>query len=99
MNSANAIWARNVMPDGSGWTAGSRAAQAAITSFRLKGMRTDEDAKRVQRVLFERYRIHAVWRGGIAKGPAIRVTPGLYSTPADVDALAAALWAEHAMFI
>lgn len=75
------------------------ARYCAITSFRLKGMNTDEDAKRVQRVLFERYRIHTVWRGGIAKGPAIRVTPGLYSTPADVDALAAALRAEHAMFV
>jgi selenocysteine lyase/cysteine desulfurase len=74
------------------------ARYCAITSFRLKGMKTDEDAKRVQRVLFERYRIHTVWRGGIARGPAIRVTPGLYSTTADVDALTAALRAEHAMF-
>ena len=75
------------------------ARYCAITSFRLKGMNTDEDAKRVQKVLFERYRIHTVWRGGIAKGPAIRVTPGLYSTNEDVDALAAALRAEHAMFV
>lgn len=74
------------------------ARYCAITSFRLKGMKTYEDAKQVQRVLFERYRIHTVWRGGIAKGPAIRVTPGLYSTPQDVDALVAALRAEHAMF-
>nr|WP_236632216.1 aminotransferase class V-fold PLP-dependent enzyme [Caulobacter sp. BP25] len=74
------------------------ARYCAITSFRLKGMKTEEDAKRVQRVLFERYRIHTVWRGGIARGPVIRVTPGLYSTPADVDALAAALRVEHAMF-
>jgi selenocysteine lyase/cysteine desulfurase len=38
-------------------------------------------------------------RGGIAKGPVIRVTPGLYSTTADVDALVAALRVEHAMFV
>jgi hypothetical protein len=62
-------------------------------------MRTEDDAKRVQRTLFERYRIHTVWRGGIARGPTIRVTPGLYSTPTDVDALAAALRADRAMFI
>lgn len=65
----------------------------------LKGMTTDEGAKRVQHVLFERYHIHTVWRGGVAKGPVIRVTPGLYSAPADVDALVAALRAEHAMFV
>jgi selenocysteine lyase/cysteine desulfurase len=75
------------------------ARYCAITSFRLKGMKTEEDAKRVQRTLFERYRIHTVWRGGIARGPVIRVTPGLYSAPADVEALAAALRAEHAMFL
>lgn len=69
----------------------------AITSFRLAGMRADSDAQRVQHRLFEKYRIHTVWRKGIAKGPVIRVTPGLYSTHSDVDALVAALRAEHAM--
>jgi selenocysteine lyase/cysteine desulfurase len=42
-------------------------------------------------------RIHTVWRKGVAKGPVIRVTPGLYNTNADIDALVAALHAEHAM--
>ena len=75
------------------------ARYCAITSFRLKGMTTDADAQRVQRVLFERHRIHTIWRTGIRKGPVIRVTPGLFSTDADVDALAAALRAEHAMLL
>lgn len=74
------------------------ARYCAITSFRLKGMVTPADAKRVQKVLFDRYRVHTVWRPDIAKGPAIRVTPGLYSTNDDADALAAALRREHAMF-
>jgi selenocysteine lyase/cysteine desulfurase len=74
------------------------ARSCAITSFRLKGMRSNEDAQQVQKVLFERYRVHTVWRKGVAKGPVIRVTPGLYSTFADCDALAAALHKEHAMF-
>ncbi len=74
------------------------ARYCAITSFRLKGMNTDDDARRVQAVLLERYNILTVWRGGIAKGPAIRVTPGLYTPAADCDALAAALRREHAMF-
>jgi selenocysteine lyase/cysteine desulfurase len=73
------------------------ARYCAITSFRLKGMATDVDAQRVQRRLLEKYRVHTVWRPGIAKGPAIRVTPGFYSTNIDVDALVAALRAEHAM--
>jgi selenocysteine lyase/cysteine desulfurase len=75
------------------------ARYCAITSFRLKGMTSDERAKQVQRVLFEKYRILTVYRTGIAAGPVIRVTPGLYSTERDVDALAAALRAEHAMFV
>jgi selenocysteine lyase/cysteine desulfurase len=73
------------------------ARYCAITSFRLKGMKTDGDAQRVQRRLFEKYRIHTVWRKGVAKGPVIRVTPGLYSTNVDIDPLVAALRAEHAM--
>jgi selenocysteine lyase/cysteine desulfurase len=74
------------------------ARYCAITSFRMKGMRTNEDAQRVQHVLFEKYKVHTVWREGVAKGPVIRVTPGLYSTNDDVDALAAALHKEHRMF-
>ncbi len=73
------------------------ARYCAITSFRLKGMAGDTDAQRVQQRLLEKHRVHTVWRPGIAKGPAIRVTPGFYSTHADIDALVAALRAEHAM--
>lgn len=75
------------------------ARYCVVTSFRLKGMKTEADAQRVQKRLFDGYRILTVWRPGIAKGPAIRVTPGLYSTMADADALAAALQAEHTMFL
>lgn len=70
----------------------------AITSFRLKGMHTDAQAQQLQHLLLDKYRVHTVWRRGIAKGPVIRVTPGLYSTFADCDALAKALQKEHAMF-
>jgi selenocysteine lyase/cysteine desulfurase len=73
------------------------ARYCTITSFRLKGMQTSADAQRVQRQLFEKHRVHTVWRKGVAKGPVIRVTPGFYSTHADVDALVAALRVEHAM--
>lgn len=75
------------------------ARYCAITSFRLKGMDTDDKAKLVQKVLFERHRVHTVWRTGVTKGPVIRVTPGFYSTPEDVDALAKALRTEHGLFV
>lgn len=75
------------------------ARYCTITSFRLKGMHTNPQAQHLQEVLFQKYRVHTVWRKGVAKGPVIRVTPGLYSTFADSDALAAALHAEHAMFL
>lgn len=75
------------------------ARYCAITSFRLKGMHTIQQAQHLQEVLFQKYRVHTVWRKGVAKGPVIRVTPGLYSTFADSDALAKALQAEHAMFL
>jgi selenocysteine lyase/cysteine desulfurase len=75
------------------------ARYCAITSFRLKGMHTVADAQKVQHRLFEKYKIHTIWRTGLAKGPVIRVAPGLYNTPADSDALATALKAEHAMLL
>ncbi len=74
------------------------ARYCTITSFRLRGMKTDADAQRLQKLLFEKYRVHTIWRAGVARGPVIRVTPGLYTTNADVDALAAALRAEHGLF-
>jgi selenocysteine lyase/cysteine desulfurase len=60
-------------------------------------MKTDEDAQCVQHRLFEKHKVHTAWRKGVAKGPVIRVTPGLYSPQADIDALVSALRAEHAM--
>ncbi len=75
------------------------ARYCAITSFRLKGMRTNQDAQRVQHVLFEKYRVLTVWREGVTKGPVVRVTPGLYSSMADSDALAKALRNENALLL
>lgn len=52
----------------------------------------------MQDVLLAKYRIMTVARKGIAKGAAVRVTPALYNTTADLDALVAALRKEHRMF-
>ena len=81
------------------WVPDDPARYCAITSFRLKGMTTDAAAQRVQKQLFDNDRVHTIWRTGVEKGPVIRVTPGLYTTNADVDALAAALRAESGMLL
>jgi selenocysteine lyase/cysteine desulfurase len=75
------------------------ARSCAITSFRLKGMKTVPDAIKVQKRLFDKYRINTVFRAGVAKGAVVRVAPGLYNTVADMDALATALHAEHGMLL
>jgi selenocysteine lyase/cysteine desulfurase len=75
------------------------ARYCTITSFRLKGMKTDADSQRLQHVLSEKHRVQTVWRGGVEKGAVIRVSPGLYSTHADMDALVTALRAEQRLFL
>ena len=74
------------------------ARYGATTSFRLKGMKTFEQAKQVQDLLVGKYKILTVARKGITKGTAVRVTPALYNTTADLDVLVAALKQEHRIF-
>ena len=74
------------------------ARYGATTSFRLKGMKTFEQAKQVQTVLLQKYKILTVARKGIANGAAVRVTPALYNTDADLQQLVDALRREHKMF-
>jgi selenocysteine lyase/cysteine desulfurase len=71
------------------------ARYGATTSFRLKGMVDFEQAKRVQDLLRAKYGILTVARKGIARGAAVRVTPALYNTTADLDQLVTALRIEH----
>ncbi len=63
----------------------------ATTSFRLKGMFSFEQAKKVQDVLFVKHNVLTVARKGIAKGAAVRVTPALYNTNAELDRLVMAI--------
>ncbi|SEG15112.1 Selenocysteine lyase/Cysteine desulfurase [Bryocella elongata] len=74
------------------------ARYGATTSFRTRGMKSIEQANQMQQTLFTKYRVHTVARKGITRGAAVRVTPGLYSTHQDLDALVTALQHEHAMF-
>ncbi|MEI9927534.1 MAG: aminotransferase class V-fold PLP-dependent enzyme [Sphingomonas sp.] len=62
-----------------------------ITSFRIRGLESEADNRGVAAALLERFRIFTVHRAGVARGACVRVTPALFTTSGDVDALAAAL--------
>lgn len=64
---------------------------AGITSFRIAGRTSREDNVALRKLLLDRHRIFTVERLGVAKGCCIRVSPSFVNTPADMDALAAAL--------
>jgi selenocysteine lyase/cysteine desulfurase len=62
-----------------------------ITSFRLRGRTTRQDNERIVDDLLKNHGIFTARRTGIAGGDCVRVTPALYTAPADVDRLARAL--------
>jgi selenocysteine lyase/cysteine desulfurase len=74
------------------------ARYGATTSFRLKNMKTFEQAQQLQDLLVRKYNILTVARKGIAKGAAVRVTPALYNTTSDLDQLVSAIRKEHLAF-
>jgi selenocysteine lyase/cysteine desulfurase len=63
----------------------------AITSFRLRGDGSVAGNAETARTLLNEFGIFTVARSGLAKGDCVRVTPALYSTPADAAKLVAAL--------
>lgn len=63
----------------------------AITSFRIAGHVSVADNVAITDTLFNRYRIMTVHRSGLADGACVRVTPALFTTPADLDRLVVAL--------
>jgi selenocysteine lyase/cysteine desulfurase len=75
------------------------ARYGAVTSFRLPAMKDYAAAQRMAKILLDKYQILTVARRGIAKASAVRVTPTLYNTDAEVDRLAAALRAESGAFV
>ncbi|MBS1872180.1 MAG: aminotransferase class V-fold PLP-dependent enzyme [Acidobacteria bacterium] len=74
------------------------ARYGATTSFRLKALKTFEQAVQLQNLLMSKYGIVTVARKGIARGAAIRVTPALYNTAAELDRFVAAVRAEYRLF-
>ena len=70
----------------------------AISSFRLPGMKTIEQAKRAQATFVQKYGVLVVAKAGLTAGPGLRVTPALFNTAAEIDRLVAAINAEKGMF-
>ncbi len=74
------------------------ARHGAVTSFRLPRLRDYAEAQRMARLLLEKHQILTVARRGLDRGAAVRVTPTLYNTTAELDRLVAALRTESAAF-
>ncbi|OYU14297.1 MAG: aminotransferase [Alphaproteobacteria bacterium PA4] len=64
---------------------------ASSTSFRIAGNTSVADNIAITDALLDRFGIMTVHRSGLADGACIRVTPSLFTTPAEVDRLAPAL--------
>ena len=63
----------------------------ASTSFRIAGRTSVADNIAITDALLTRFNIMTVHRSGLADGSCIRVTPSLFTTPAEVAALVPAL--------
>lgn len=63
----------------------------AITGFRINGHTSVADNIAITDTLFRDYNIMTVHRVGLAAGACVRVTPALFTTPAECDRLVAAL--------
>jgi selenocysteine lyase/cysteine desulfurase len=63
----------------------------ASTSFRIAGRTSTADNIAITDQLLTRFNIMSVHRPGLADGACIRITPSLFTTPAEVDALVPAL--------
>jgi selenocysteine lyase/cysteine desulfurase len=69
------------------------AMHAGITSFRLEGRVTADENIALARQLLDEFNIYTVHRTGLASGACVRVTPGVFTSDADVFALRDALLA------
>jgi selenocysteine lyase/cysteine desulfurase len=67
------------------------ARYGAVTSFRLPALKDYAQAQRLSSLLLEKHQVLTVARRGIAAGAAVRVTPALYTTHAELDRFVGAL--------
>lgn len=75
------------------------ARHGAVTSFRLPAMKDYAAAQKMAALLLEKHKILTVARRGITGGAAVRVTPTLYNTTAELDRLVAAIRTESPAFL
>lgn len=75
------------------------ARYGAVTSFRLPAMKDYATAQEMAKILLEKHKILTVARRGITKGSAVRITPTLYNTHAELDRLVSALRIESRAFV
>lgn len=74
------------------------ARYGAVTSFRLPALRDYAQAQRFAALLLQKHRVMTVARRGIAAGAAVRVTPALHTTRAELDRFVEALRLESKGF-
>nr|WP_279630523.1 aminotransferase class V-fold PLP-dependent enzyme [Paraburkholderia aspalathi] len=63
----------------------------AITSFRIKDKTTKNDNVRIVNQMYDQHKVFTTRRGGIAAGDCVRVTTAVFTSPADLDRLVAAI--------
>ncbi|WP_299307867.1 aminotransferase class V-fold PLP-dependent enzyme [uncultured Croceicoccus sp.] len=64
---------------------------AGMTAFRMRGQTSAHENRALAAQLLDRFGIFTVLRTGLDSGACVRVTPALFNSMADVDALAGAL--------
>jgi len=64
---------------------------SALASFRLRGQTSVAQNQRLQKLLLDAHGIFTTWRDGLASGACVRVTPSLFTSTAQIDALVGAL--------
>ncbi|MBU6372626.1 MAG: aminotransferase class V-fold PLP-dependent enzyme [Alphaproteobacteria bacterium] len=67
------------------------ALSGGLTSFRLRGKTSAEDARAIARRLLDAHKIFTVARFGVARGACVRVTPNVFTSEDDIDRLLAAV--------
>ncbi|MNN47179.1 hypothetical protein D3C81_1615910 [compost metagenome] len=67
------------------------ALASALASFRLRGHTSMEVNQALQKRLLDEHRIFTTHRDGLESGACVRVTPSVFTRPAQMDALVQAL--------
>lgn len=67
------------------------ALASALASVRLRGHSSVADNMALQKRLLDEHQVFTTWRDGLQSGACVRVTPSVFTRPAQIDALVQAL--------